>query len=452
MWAMMPMLRVRSSERSRDIRNPALPAVVGERPVGVRHAVRLFALAHRFAALGGRVEQLGGELLAHRLARARAGVLDDPAHRQRAAPGRSHFDGHLIRGAADAAALHFHARADVVERAAEQANRLLLRALFDQLERAVGDRLGDALLAALHQHVDELRDLAIAELRIRGCVPPGHLASSRHLALLFPALGAVATAGLVAAVDTERIESSADDVVADAGKILDAAAADQHHRVFLQVVSLARDVRPDLAPVRQAHAGDFAQRRIRLLRRVSRDADAHTTALRTLHQVPRLDLLLLDRPPKADELLDGRHLGLPSLRYFAAQTHPCPAAGRRPGNLTPLQDSPVDTELCADPCTGTAPSGPITDRRPPLGRRRIIIGKRSLSNDVRTRQPRADAIRGSEAPAKPGSQVLSAPLESADPATRPACATSPLRAVAAGASSARSSSRSASAPSIRIPM
>src|SRR5262249_34451940 len=149
------------------------------------------------------------------------------------------------------------------------------------------------------------------------------------------------------------------------------------------------------AAVREPHARDLAQRRVRLLGRVSRDADAHTPALRTLHQVARLDLLLLLSPSLADELLDGRHLSrLPReslvhdfCRYESAQTRPRPSAGRRPGIRTPLRGSPAGHDLRADPCTaGTAPSGLISDQRPPLGRRRIIIGKPLESNEPRTRQ------------------------------------------------------------------
>src|SRR5579864_9626801 len=55
-------------------------------------------------------------------------------------------------------------------------------------------------------------------------------------------LGAVQRAALAALGDALGIEHAAQDVVAHAGQILDAAAADQHHAVFLQVVAFARDV------------------------------------------------------------------------------------------------------------------------------------------------------------------------------------------------------------------
>src|SRR5262245_42486826 len=84
--------------------------------------------------------------------------------------------------------------------------------------------------------------------------------------LLLGALGAVLGASLLAVGDTGGVERPADDVVAHAGEVLDAAAADQHDRVLLQVVTLAGDVRGHLHPVDQPDARDLAQRRVRLLR------------------------------------------------------------------------------------------------------------------------------------------------------------------------------------------
>src|SRR3954469_10257457 len=102
MWAMMPMLRYRSrgtfwaivcslfaswrihattgraqrscpvgGGRTRGVWPPVrfggLPAVVGERLVGVRHLVNVFPTLHRSADAVARVEQLVGETLRHRL-------------------------------------------------------------------------------------------------------------------------------------------------------------------------------------------------------------------------------------------------------------------------------------------------------------------------------------------------------------------------------------------------
>src|SRR5271156_5587097 len=52
---------------------------------------------------------------------------------------------------------------------------------------------------------------------------------------LFRSLGAVERTALLAVLDALGVEHAADDVVAHARKILDAAAADEHHRMLLKV-------------------------------------------------------------------------------------------------------------------------------------------------------------------------------------------------------------------------
>src|SRR3954468_19521469 len=52
-------------------------------------------------------------------------------------------------------------------------------------------------------------------------------------------LGAVLGAALLAVFHALRVERAAHDVVAHAGQVLHPAAADQHHRVLLQIVAFA---------------------------------------------------------------------------------------------------------------------------------------------------------------------------------------------------------------------
>src|SRR4249920_610618 len=70
--------------------------------------------------------------------------------------------------------------------------------------------------------------------------------------------GAVLGAALLAVFHALRVERAAHDVVAHARQVLDAAAADQHHRVLLQVVALTRDIGDDFHTVAQTHARDLA--------------------------------------------------------------------------------------------------------------------------------------------------------------------------------------------------
>src|SRR6185437_8672974 len=57
-------------------------------------------------------------------------------------------------------------------------------------------------------------------------------------ALLLRPLGAVLGAPLLAIADAGAVERAAHRVIAHTGQVLDAAAADQHHGVLLQVVPL----------------------------------------------------------------------------------------------------------------------------------------------------------------------------------------------------------------------
>src|SRR5262245_42470269 len=143
---MMPIFRYRASGVFRAMCRPPdhhLPAVVRERFIGVRHAVRVFALLHGGAAIFGGVDELVRQAHRHALLGPRARGLDGPAHRQGLAPRRADLYGHLVGGAADAAGLHLDGRLDVVERYAEHLDRAALV-------------LADALRYTLDSVVDDL--------------------------------------------------------------------------------------------------------------------------------------------------------------------------------------------------------------------------------------------------------------------------------------------------------
>src|SRR6476469_7510427 len=89
------------------------PAVVREGLVGLGHAMRLFTLLDRAATVLAGVEQLGRELARHRVLAALARRLDQPTHGKGRTARRAHFDRHLVRGAADPAALDLDRRGDV---------------------------------------------------------------------------------------------------------------------------------------------------------------------------------------------------------------------------------------------------------------------------------------------------------------------------------------------------
>src|SRR6185312_12479523 len=82
------------------------------------------------------------------------------------------------------------------------------------------------------------------------------------LRLLAPVLGATA----FPVGHTGGVQRPTNDVVADARQILNAASPNQHDRVFLKIVALARNVGGDLHLIGQADPGDLPKGRVRLLR------------------------------------------------------------------------------------------------------------------------------------------------------------------------------------------
>src|SRR6476619_7858803 len=129
-------------------------------------------------------------------------------------------------------------------------------------------------------------------------------------------LRAVTATGLLAVLDTLGVQRAADDLVADTGEVLHPAAADEHDRVLLEVVTDARDVRRDLDAARQAHAGDLAEGGVRLLRSRRVDAGADASALRRSLQGRRLVLRHLVLAALADQLINRGHL-VGSLSVYA---------------------------------------------------------------------------------------------------------------------------------------
>src|SRR6185437_10912611 len=195
-----------------------------ERLVGVGHLMGVFTLLDRVAAAVEGIEQLGGELLGHAVARTIARGLDDPANGESLAALRADFDGHLVGGAADAARADFDGRLHVLQRLVEGGDRILLELAFDLVEGAVDDTLGNRLLATLHERVHELRDDEVVELGVRKDFTFFSSATARHVgsSALLRTLRAVLRTALTAVLDTLRIESAANDVVADARKVLHA--------------------------------------------------------------------------------------------------------------------------------------------------------------------------------------------------------------------------------------
>src|SRR5438067_10194723 len=145
-------------------------------------------------------------------------------------------------------------------------------------------------------------------------------------------LGAVLRARLLARADAAGIEGRPDDLVPEARQVLDAAAADEHDRVLLEVVPLAGDVGADLHAVRQADTRDLAESRVRLLRGGRVDARADAALLRRAAERRGLRLGLDGLPTLPDELIDGGHWLLLTRLYVCS--HNNGRRGRGPANRT----------------------------------------------------------------------------------------------------------------------
>src|SRR5690606_3393444 len=94
-----------SAPRPHPAAAAALPAIVREGLVRLRHAMHIFALLHGSSAILGSLEELGRKTLRHALLRALARRINRPAHGQRHLADRTHLDRHLVGGTTDAAGL-----------------------------------------------------------------------------------------------------------------------------------------------------------------------------------------------------------------------------------------------------------------------------------------------------------------------------------------------------------
>src|SRR5579872_6911859 len=183
MWAMIPMLRTRSSATRVSVAAKSLlglPAVVGESLVGLRHAVHVVLALVGVPLLLERVEDLACQLVRHVLLAAVAREGDEPAQRERAPAALRHLDRDLVVRTADAARPDFEHRRDGLDGLLEHLDRGPAGALPHLLERAVDDLLGDGLLAVEHHAVHQLRhELALVD-GVGGDRPRRDLGSARH--------------------------------------------------------------------------------------------------------------------------------------------------------------------------------------------------------------------------------------------------------------------------------
>src|ERR1700682_187985 len=254
---------------------------VGESLVAFRHSVGFFLALDRSTGVLGSVKQLERELLGHALPATLASETDDPAAGEGQPALRPDLNRHLVGRATDPPRLDLEQRGGVAQGQVEHLERLLLGLLAGAAERVIDHLLHGRPLALAHDDVHELGDRLRLVDRVGRDDTLDWTAATRHLGrLCLFALGAVLGARLLAILGPGRVQGAADDVVADAREVLDAAAADQHHRVLLEVVSDAGDVGRHFDAGGQADARDLAEGRVRLLGCLGIDAYADSPPLR----------------------------------------------------------------------------------------------------------------------------------------------------------------------------
>ncbi|MNF50161.1 hypothetical protein D3C84_314510 [compost metagenome] len=129
--------------------------------VGFSHAVHVFTLLNCCTLAFSGIHQLASQAQSHGLLAALAGEIYQPTHGKSITAGRTNFDRNLVSSTAYAARLHFDQRSDGVESFLEDFQGIAVLALFNLLQGAINDTLGNGFLAALHHVVHELgQDLA----------------------------------------------------------------------------------------------------------------------------------------------------------------------------------------------------------------------------------------------------------------------------------------------------
>src|SRR5262245_9661765 len=179
---MMPMFRVRASGTCRATVVPTLPDLpleMAERAVRVGHLVGVLASLDRRAEAVHGIDELGRELLAHALAAALAGRLDEPADAERHAALAPDLHRDLIRGAADAARLDLDDRRRVAERRLEDFETGSIRLGLGPGQRGPEDPVGQVPLAVRHQLRGEARGRPVRRDRLV-LEHPGGAGTTRH--------------------------------------------------------------------------------------------------------------------------------------------------------------------------------------------------------------------------------------------------------------------------------
>ena len=121
---------------------------------------------------------------------------------------------------------------------------------------------------------------------------------------LFRALCAVTRTRLHSLRHTCGIKRTADDVVTNAGQILDSSAPDKYGRVLLKIVSFAGNINRTFLLVGKANSCNLSYSRVGLFRRSRCYRKTNSALLRTVVEYGRLALENLLLSAVSDKLID----------------------------------------------------------------------------------------------------------------------------------------------------
>ena len=125
---------------------------------------------------------------------------------------------------------------------------------------------------------------------------------------LLRALCAVKRTGLLSLRNAGGIQRTADNVVTNAGQVLNSSASDKYGRVLLKIVTFAGDINGTLLLVGQSYSRNLSDSRVRLFGGRGRYRKANAALLRAVVQNGRLALENLFFSAVSDELIDCRHV------------------------------------------------------------------------------------------------------------------------------------------------
>src|SRR3989304_3935278 len=209
-----------------------LPPVVNECLFGLSHAVRIIAALDGRALLAVGVHKFGGQALGHRAALTGACRGQNPSHGQGKLSRWPHLQRNLVGSTTHAAGTYLQRGHDPPDGAFKHMDGVFFSAVLCHVQRFIHDALGGALLAALHEHVDQrLHPDAVVLCVGRGWTadyftPARHESNPRSLLRTFSPARPVLATLLLAAAHAQGVQRPPNDVVAHAGQVLHATTAD----------------------------------------------------------------------------------------------------------------------------------------------------------------------------------------------------------------------------------